>query len=276
MSPERIHGHEYELPSDIWSVGIVMLECALGREVFPGACSPIDLAQELGGDGGGDALVTTRLAALPRGAARPSAAFERFLRATLAIAPASRAKAAEPTERHEALVADGWFRAALDPEFRGVLEDLDSAMDVLKSFLDRLPQPAAAAADDDDDYDRLGSGSAPAGRAASPLEESLMSVASGTLSRTMESSMMESSMGNTMMGNTMKLGDSDEDDDDAKPWASRRVAPARGGADARAEAKSARGGADEKGGAGACMGTWESDDDDDEKSDDPMNSTVNP
>ena len=269
MSPERIHGHEYELPSDIWSVGIVMLECALGREVFPGACSPIDLAQELGGDGGGDALVTTRLAALPRGAARPSAAFERFLRATLAIEEGARAKA-------QVLVADGWFRAALDPEFRGDEADLDSAMDVLKSFLDRLPQPAAAAADDDDDYDRLGSGSAPAGRAASPLEESLMSVASGTLSRTMESSMMESSMGNTMMGNTMKLGDSDEDDDDAKPWASRRVAPARGGADARAEAKSARGGADEKGGAGACMGTWESDDDDDEKSDDPMNSTVNP
>ena len=81
-------------------------------------------------------------------------------------------------------------------------------------------------------------------------------------------------MSGTMMGNTMQLGDSDDDDDDAKPGG-RRVAPARGArvADARAEAKSARGGADAKGGAG-MVDTWESDDDEKDEKNDPMNATV--
>jgi serine/threonine protein kinase len=33
MSPERLMGNLYKYPSDIWAIGIVLLECALGR--FP-------------------------------------------------------------------------------------------------------------------------------------------------------------------------------------------------------------------------------------------------
>ena len=35
MSPERLKGEGYYADTDIWSIGLVLLECALGRFPFP-------------------------------------------------------------------------------------------------------------------------------------------------------------------------------------------------------------------------------------------------
>jgi mitogen-activated protein kinase kinase 1 len=35
MSPERIKGDEYSFDSDIWSLGLTLVECALGRYPYP-------------------------------------------------------------------------------------------------------------------------------------------------------------------------------------------------------------------------------------------------
>ena len=34
MSPERLQGHEYSHKADIWSLGIIALECALGKHPY--------------------------------------------------------------------------------------------------------------------------------------------------------------------------------------------------------------------------------------------------
>lgn len=43
MSPERLRGKPYGSPSDVWSLGLVLLECALGASPFPDTTSTIDL-----------------------------------------------------------------------------------------------------------------------------------------------------------------------------------------------------------------------------------------
>lgn len=35
MSPERIKGDEYSYDSDMWSLGLTLVECALGRYPYP-------------------------------------------------------------------------------------------------------------------------------------------------------------------------------------------------------------------------------------------------
>lgn len=35
MSPERIKGEQYSYDSDIWSLGLTLVECALGRYPYP-------------------------------------------------------------------------------------------------------------------------------------------------------------------------------------------------------------------------------------------------
>ncbi len=37
MSPERIRGDEYSYDSDVWSMGLTLVECALGRYPYPPA-----------------------------------------------------------------------------------------------------------------------------------------------------------------------------------------------------------------------------------------------
>jgi mitogen-activated protein kinase kinase 1 len=35
MSPERIQGHSYGFNTDVWSLGLLLLECAVGRYPYP-------------------------------------------------------------------------------------------------------------------------------------------------------------------------------------------------------------------------------------------------
>lgn len=35
MSPERMMGSKYSYPSDVWSMGLTLLECAIGRFPYP-------------------------------------------------------------------------------------------------------------------------------------------------------------------------------------------------------------------------------------------------
>ena len=35
MSPERIRGDKYSFDSDIWSLGLTLVECAIGRFPYP-------------------------------------------------------------------------------------------------------------------------------------------------------------------------------------------------------------------------------------------------
>lgn len=35
MSPERIRGDSYSFNTDVWSVGLLLLECATGRYPYP-------------------------------------------------------------------------------------------------------------------------------------------------------------------------------------------------------------------------------------------------
>jgi len=45
MSPERINGDEYSFDSDMWSLGLTLVECALGRYPYPplGMCAAAEL-----------------------------------------------------------------------------------------------------------------------------------------------------------------------------------------------------------------------------------------
>jgi len=48
MSPERIKGDEYSYDSDMWSVGLTLVECALGRYPYPPPGDAAAQAQPLG------------------------------------------------------------------------------------------------------------------------------------------------------------------------------------------------------------------------------------
>ena len=45
MSPERILGKDYSYASDIWSLGLMLIECATGQYPFAAAGSMIEMAQ---------------------------------------------------------------------------------------------------------------------------------------------------------------------------------------------------------------------------------------
>jgi len=47
MSPERIIGNKYSYSSDIWSLGIVVLECALGQFPYPLSAVAFDMMQNV-------------------------------------------------------------------------------------------------------------------------------------------------------------------------------------------------------------------------------------
>lgn len=48
MSPERISGRSYSYDSDIWSLGLTLVECALGRYPYPGNNSVNDNGEQMG------------------------------------------------------------------------------------------------------------------------------------------------------------------------------------------------------------------------------------
>lgn len=47
MSPERVRSEPYNFKSDIWSLGLVLLECCTGKPVYADAHSHIDLVQSI-------------------------------------------------------------------------------------------------------------------------------------------------------------------------------------------------------------------------------------
>ena len=47
MSPERLQGRPYGTPSDVWSLGLVLLECALGTFPFHEVTSPYELIETI-------------------------------------------------------------------------------------------------------------------------------------------------------------------------------------------------------------------------------------
>ncbi|EED86933.1 hypothetical protein THAPSDRAFT_269874 [Thalassiosira pseudonana CCMP1335] len=47
MSPERVRGKPYAMTSDVWSLGLVLLECARGDSPFENVSSVVELVQTL-------------------------------------------------------------------------------------------------------------------------------------------------------------------------------------------------------------------------------------
>ena len=47
MSPERVRKENYDFSSDIWSLGLVVLECATGMYPYPKQETCIDMIQTL-------------------------------------------------------------------------------------------------------------------------------------------------------------------------------------------------------------------------------------
>lgn len=47
MSPERLSGGEYSYPSDIWSFGLILLECILGEYPYPNASNYFQLLNNI-------------------------------------------------------------------------------------------------------------------------------------------------------------------------------------------------------------------------------------
>ena len=47
MSPERLKGRPYGTPSDVWSLGLVLLECAMGAFPFHDVTSPYELIETI-------------------------------------------------------------------------------------------------------------------------------------------------------------------------------------------------------------------------------------
>jgi serine/threonine protein kinase len=44
MSPERVQSKKYSYPADIWSLGLVLMECATGKFPYPACHSYIDVS----------------------------------------------------------------------------------------------------------------------------------------------------------------------------------------------------------------------------------------
>lgn len=47
MAPERIHGHDYSMASDVWAIGMIAMECAQGQHPYSNVASYYDLVVAL-------------------------------------------------------------------------------------------------------------------------------------------------------------------------------------------------------------------------------------
>ena len=130
MSPERLLGGDYSFESDVWSVGMVLLEAARGRPVFPPNCTPVDLTQAF------NEAAMARLVADALLGADASENMGQFAEACLAYEAAERAL---PDD----LLAGPWFQdAAL---WGGRAPSIEAARDALAPFLaDHAAETAAA------------------------------------------------------------------------------------------------------------------------------------
>jgi mitogen-activated protein kinase kinase 3 len=119
MSPERIkHGH-FSFPSDIWSVGMVILECAIGKYPYANTMSIIDAAE---------AISTSPPPTLPediRNEFTPE--FEIFLSACLQTQPEDR------ISPDLCLQGSSWFA-------KHKIVDLASAILAFRTWLNTLPE----------------------------------------------------------------------------------------------------------------------------------------
>lgn len=145
MSPERIKHEPYSYSSDIWSLGLVLLECALGRY-------PYSSLSEGGKDGGASQIamvltITEGDEPLPGPDSGFSPEFRSFLAKCIVKDPAKRASAAE-------LLEEPWF------EKHGVLS-LEDAVEKTRAWLE--------SAGFKDEYTHLrGVKTAPTGAATGP------------------------------------------------------------------------------------------------------------
>ncbi|KAL6752613.1 kinase-like domain-containing protein [Haematococcus lacustris] len=73
MSPERIKGDQYSFDSDMWSLGLTLVECALGRFPYPPPGDPSAAQQPLGFWELLEYIVEEAVPVLPRGDPRFSA-----------------------------------------------------------------------------------------------------------------------------------------------------------------------------------------------------------
>ena len=64
MSPERLPGSRYSFASDVWSVGIMLVDAARGQSLFSAGASPVSIVQQLKDKG--DDLARHALAPTPR------------------------------------------------------------------------------------------------------------------------------------------------------------------------------------------------------------------
>ena len=47
MSPERLEAEEYSFPSDIWALGMIIYEMAVGQSPYPSTDKPILMAETM-------------------------------------------------------------------------------------------------------------------------------------------------------------------------------------------------------------------------------------
>lgn len=88
MSPERIQGAKYSVQSDVWSLGITLMELALGRFPFPPEGKPLSIIFELL-----EYIVHEPVPTLPKGEFPPI--FEDFIAKSLTKDPSLRPTPAE-------------------------------------------------------------------------------------------------------------------------------------------------------------------------------------
>lgn len=113
MSPERIRNQPYSYMSDIWSFGLVIMECATGRYPFQETLSCIDMAQT---------ILEAQIPELP--SRQFSKNFRDFLKQCLRQAPEERLPA-------EVLLGSPWLQ-------EHNVSNVTIAIDVVKKWIDSL------------------------------------------------------------------------------------------------------------------------------------------
>lgn len=113
MSPERISGRSYSFDSDVWSFGLSLVECAIGRFPYPPPDIPVKECAPLGFWDLLDYIVEEDPPRLPEGDAFPtfSEPFRLFVAGCLRKEPKERMTA-------PALLAHAWMGAYQEEDFK--------------------------------------------------------------------------------------------------------------------------------------------------------------